>query len=602
MDLFAQMKIMDLMLKYMRGELSKIGGYPYVPQKERYNPDCGADSVPLPREVPEEMGISSAYLRRFIETLAADRRANVHTVMVLRHGRVIAQGAFAPWRCEVPQQVYSLCKSVVGMAIGIAEGEGLLSRGDRLIDLFPDKTRQLHSSRLGELTVEHLLTMTSGVKFNEIGSVLERDWARAYMESDFAFDPGCSFAYNSLNSYMLAAAVCRRSGMSLMSYLEERLFVPLGISGLQWERCPEGIEKGGWGLYLRTEDMAKLGQLYLNGGLWQGKRLLPEEFVRDAVRPHIRTENGECDRGYGYQVWMCPMEGAYQFNGMFGQYVVVHPALDMVIAVTAGSENLFGTGPVMEIVERFFGDDCRLSEMPLHRNRRAERALGRTLAGLSVLPPRPEDLPPSGFLARLRAALRPASAAGPRPLNEVEQRVTGRKYRIESAYGGLLPLILQAVHGNYSTGFSELSVVFYGDRLIASFTEQDGQHILEAGMDGAARGNELTIGGETYLVEAEARWARDEDENPVLKLFLHYIETPDTRLIKFRFSESRVRVDFSERPSVELALHMLGKVLPGDEKPAERPASRRLRRRAAGRMSEIVNPSSLGQIEECEQP
>ena len=223
MDAIVQMKTVGMLRRLAGGDLQHIGGYPFEPQKKGlYYTE--QERRPLPRSTPELQGVDSDAAAGFYRALEA---YHPHGAMLLRHGKVIAEGYWSPWQKGYANMVYSLSKSITGMAVGLAESEGLLRTDEWLVDIFPDKTPRIHAPRLDQLTVEHLLTMSSGLHFNESASLLERDWVRAALASDCAFAPGSRFFYNSLNSYLLAACVCRRAGMSLTDYLTPRLFSPM---------------------------------------------------------------------------------------------------------------------------------------------------------------------------------------------------------------------------------------------------------------------------------------------------------------------------------------------------------------------------------------
>ena len=218
---------------------------------------------PFPRATPESQGVSSRLLRRFLEELNRGRDLYMQDVMVLRSGRVICEAAFGSQDLRAAKYTFSACKSVVSLAVGLLADDGLLSVEEPVADIF-DESGTLRR-RLKDMTVEDLLTMRSGVQFTEAEALTETDWVRRFLSAAPKGEPGEEFAYNSLNTYMLSAIIRRRSGRSLMELLQERLFGPMGITDVRWETCPMGVEKGGWGLYIRPEDLAKLGQLVLDG-------------------------------------------------------------------------------------------------------------------------------------------------------------------------------------------------------------------------------------------------------------------------------------------------------------------------------------------------
>lgn len=555
MALIGQMKLADFCLKLYRGDLERLCGYEYVPQKKEYLPGA-AQSDPLPRSTPEAQGVPSGLVEQFLKELSALPDANTHSVVILRHGVQIAQAHFQPYLGDYPHILYSLSKTFTATAVGFAVQEGLLSLNDRLVDVFADKALPvpLRSGRLNALTIRHLLTMQSGVKFNELGSVMERDWAKAFMQSEIAFDPGSQFSYNSMNSYMLSAAVCRKAGMGLVEYPTPRLFEPLGMRGVQWETCPNGIEKGGWGLMLRPEDMAKLGQLYLQKGRYLVDGRMRQLLSADWVRRATSNQSGCCEgapHGYGYHIWLCKRPGVYNFNGMFGQYVIVLPKSDMVVAITGGSQNLMPESGTLGLVQDTFGGSELLSSSPLPKDIRALKGLVHTMRGLTLF--KKEILP-----RRTPAGLFRGLTGRRKELTDTERHYNGARFTLEKSFGSLLPLVLQGVHNNFTGGMQKLAFSFQPGECLLTVTEHDCDAVIPAGTDGAPRYANVTVNGETYYVGSFARWTTDEDDRDVLKVHISFVETPDTRILKCVFEEDgTLTVKFDERPSVALAFQMM---------------------------------------------
>ena len=202
------------------------------------------------------------------------------------------------------------------------------------------------------ITVENLLTMTSGVTFNESGIVSGNDWLGSFLNASVNGKPGTEFQYNSLNTYVLSAIVTKRTGETLTEYLTPRLFGPLGITKYYWETCPKGITKGGWGLFLCAEDMAKLGQLYLQRGKWNGQQLVSEYWIEISTARHLKTQNDTY--GYGYQLWMEQRPGSFEYNGMLGQNVIIYPDMDMVLVTNAGNKEMFQDCIMLNIIRKYF--------------------------------------------------------------------------------------------------------------------------------------------------------------------------------------------------------------------------------------------------------
>lgn len=565
MDLFGQMKMADFYFKLYRGELTRLSGYEYVPQKMRTEPHWDREDR-IPRATPEQQGISSAHIQSFLKELSRAKDVNPHSVLILRHGRAVTQAHFRPYRGDYPHMLYSLSKTFTATAVGMAIEEDKLSLTDRLVDLFPDKVAALHNPKLNAVTIRDLLTMQAGLKFNELGSVMERDWAKGFLQSEVVSEPGTQFSYNSINSYLLSAAIKRTTGMGLVEYLTPRLFQPLGIHGVTWETCPEGVEKGGWGLSLRIEDAAKLGQLYLQGGAWmvdgQPRQLLPRRWVAEATRNQLSQTEGAGD-GYGYHIWIGKRGNSYHFNGVFGQYVVVLPRYDVVVALFSGSQNLMPEGGGLDLIYRYFDSDEFYSDIPLPKNVHALKGLVHTMKRLTLMKkevmPRSSHLPKGiveKLLRRFSGKIHPEDT-----LSAVERRYDGAEYVLNKTHGSLLPLVIQAVHGNFTQGMERIRLDCVPGCCTLTLTEGGQENTVEAGTDGEPRYSEIICNDESYMVGAMARWAKDEDDRDVLKVYLSFIETPDTRILKLIFEEDTVLIRFEELPNVRAAFEMMSGLL-----------------------------------------
>jgi CubicO group peptidase (beta-lactamase class C family) len=293
----------------------------------------------LPRSSPEDQGVSSAGVLAFVE--AADRLDSMNSFMLLRHGHVVAEGWWAPYAPEAPHSLYSLSKSFTSTAVGLAIAEGKLSLDDEVLKFFPDDTPAKPSANLWAMRVRDLLRMNTGQQ-TEPPRTAAQPWVRTFLAHPVAFKPGTHFLYNTSATYMLSAIVQKATGQTLLDYLRPRLFEPLGIEHPTWEASPQGISAGGYGLSIRTEDIAKFGQLYLQRGMWHGKHLVPAAWVEAATA--LQTSNGsnpksDWDQGYGYQFWRS-RHGAYRGDGAFGQFCIVLPEQDAVVAITSGVRDM----------------------------------------------------------------------------------------------------------------------------------------------------------------------------------------------------------------------------------------------------------------------
>ncbi|MBO7403059.1 MAG: serine hydrolase, partial [Lachnospiraceae bacterium] len=258
MSLRINMRLLDIVRKASEGKGRELNYVRFEPWKKRF-PENTVIKQPFLRCTPEEVGVSSDYLLEFLKNLANAPETAIHSFMILRKGAVIAEGSFEPYKTKMWHVSNSLCKSIVALAVGIAIGEGRLKVDDTVIDILKGRSLPISAMLKRNLKVKHLLTMTSGLSGNEAVAATENDWTKVVLESNQLFAPGAHFNYNSMNTYLLAVILNEVTGQGLMDYIKNRLLAPMGIETLVWEKSPEGIEKGGWGMYITIEDMAKFG-------------------------------------------------------------------------------------------------------------------------------------------------------------------------------------------------------------------------------------------------------------------------------------------------------------------------------------------------------
>lgn len=305
---------------------------------------------PLPRSSPEKEGVSSAAVLGFVEA-AEKSRNEFQSFMLLRHGKVVAEGWWNPYQPGLKHTLYSVSKSFTSTAVGFAVNEGRLSINDKVVSFFPKDLPAVISPYLAGLTVKDLLCMLEGQDPDPTLTIANRDsnWVKGFLATPFVNKPGEHFLYNTMGVYILAAIVEQKTGQHLVDYLKPRLFGPLGIKGEDWENSPQGIDVGGWGLRLRTEDMAKMGQLYLQHGKWNGQQVLPAQWVADATTSYnsegpvwarnVPKDSSDWKQGYGYLFWRC-RHHAFRADGAFGQLIVVMPEEDAVVAVTCETRDM----------------------------------------------------------------------------------------------------------------------------------------------------------------------------------------------------------------------------------------------------------------------
>ncbi len=339
----------------------------------------------LPRSTPAAAGVSSRSIAALLDRLEA-RSVECHSIMVVRHGHVVAEGWWAPYSAERPHLLYSLTKSFTSMAVGLAIGDGLLSLDDRVVDVLPDHVPADISEQGSRISVHHLLSMTVGHgadSLEEAWQLEPGDLTKGFLRVPFTEIEGTRHVYDNATTYVLARMVERVTGRSLPELLDDRLFRPMGIDHAEWDRVASGAAFGFHGLHLTTEAVAAFGELLLREGVWGDRQLVPREWVRLATSRHIETvqlADGSRDAdslaGYGYQFWMS--RDGYRGDGAFEQLCMVYPEHDLVVAMTAG-DGPHGAAPAAV-------RDCLLPGLDAPDSTRDDEVLADRLRRLSFAP------------------------------------------------------------------------------------------------------------------------------------------------------------------------------------------------------------------------
>ena len=561
-----QIAVAELVLNMILG---KTGGtrVDYFPQK----PDFPFDAVyeqAFVRATPESQGISSDLFAALLRELDASKDTDMHHFMALRHGKVICECNFAPYPKGMWHITHSMCKSITGMAIGMLIEEGKLKLNENIYDIFSDHMNAFSKIFRPVITVENLLTMTSGVTFNESGIVSGNDWLGSFLNASVNGKPGTEFQYNSLNTYVLSAIVTKRTGETLTEYLTPRLFGPLGITKYYWETCPKGITKGGWGLFLCAEDMAKLGQLYLQRGKWNGQQLVSEYWIEISTARHLKTQNDTY--GYGYQLWMEQRPGSFEYNGMLGQNVIIYPDMDMVLVTNAGNKEMFQDCIMLNIIRKYFPVNYHPADV-LPENPLSYSLLKRLCGELENGENNNRSTSLRGGWKRNVVSRRKhsdkkysyrISAAVDRPSDHHSfmRAVSGRTYVMEQQNIGIAPLFVQVFHNNMTDGISEISFTYDAGNFWISFTEGEVIHKLPVGFGKAADGC-VDLHGEHYLVATLGEFARDENDIPVLKLEVTFIEECVKRKAHIFFHEDNgIEIRWNETPGKKMILAGLSSI------------------------------------------
>ena len=472
--------------------------------------------VTLSRSNPEVEGVSSEGINNFIEAVSKSKH-ELHSFMILRHGKVVSEGWWNPYRNDLKHTLYSCSKSFTATAIGFAVSERKLTVNDKVISFFPEDLPNQISSNLAELKIKDLLSMSVGHEKEPSNIISTSDnWVKEFLNTPIKYQPGTKFLYNSPATYMLSAIVQKVTGQRVIDYLKPRLFDPLGISGIDWEIDPKGINTGGWGLRLKTEDMAKFGQLFLQKGKWNGKQILPASWVEEASTMKIlqdpnatqsRKDSSDWLQGYCYQMWRCRNNG-YRADGANGQFIIVLPDKDAVIAITAEAPDMQGEINLIwkHLLPAF--EDKKLPSNP------------KLMASL-------KEKASSLYLPTLSRNVHSAK----------ESNISGKNYSMitgEKTFEGAsfefknnicyLSLKTDSVTHRIPFGFGKWEL---------SETTKFGPYLV-------ARAKANRVGLPIFKVAGSYGW---KDEKTI-EMTLRYIESPHTETITCTFEDEKVSVDF----------------------------------------------------------
>ena len=528
----------------------------------------------LPRaKTPEEAGVSGKQVEAFLNDIE-ENNINIHSFMILRHGKVAAECWRAPFSPEEPHALYSVSKTFTSAAVGIAVGEGLISLDDKVKDFFPEYTEKLHDKKLDALTVHHLVTMTSGKNPSILDDKSKGEWARSFFGFPWKNAPGEAFQYVSENIYMLCAILVKVTGVSVREYLEPRLFRPLGIDMPKWETDEYGVEAGGWGLYLTTEDVMKLMLCIHQGGVFNGLQVIPADYVKAMIS--FQADNAPANTspdskaGYGYCVWRNEAVNGYRADGMFSQFGIVFQDYDAIIAVNAGIP--------ME-------QDCRdliWKYFPAGFLDEAAPAEDTAVPGLN------ERLK----IAKIESPCPPSSS----PLAEFidGRRIHFRKKIFLNLIGfpmSMLPLAVTFMATDRAGNIDDVVFRFTEGAVFLSWREGDEQNTIKAGMDGHYCYGDMTLGKVTYKVCCTAEW-KEKDR---LFVSVRPIETIGKRMLDFSFNlNGRVVMDPSSDPSVPVICEYLSH---SAQDLTKNPLFLKVIRAAISLLPPIVEPKHYGKLQ-----
>lgn len=474
-----------------------------------------AQSNKLQHSTPEAQGVSSAGILDFINA-AEKSKTEFHSFVFMRHGKVVAEGWWNPYRADLKHSMYSCSKSFTAAAIGFAVTEGKIKVSDKIVDIFKEDLPATVSPYLAELTVKDVLMMSDGQDPDPTTVIPAKDnWVKAFLATPIVNEPGTKFLYNSMGTYMLSAIVTKVTGQKVIDYLRPRLFDPLGIKDIDWEESPQHINTGGWGLRIQTEGMAKFGQLYLQKGMWNGKQILPVSWVEEATTmkimqdpnaPQSKKDSSDWLQGYCYQMWRC-RNNAVRGDGAFGQYIIMMPDQDAVLAITAETPDMQDE---INLVWKYILPSMHDGTLP--EDKAGDAKLESKTASLAL---------PITAKTNIAPAVAADGKTYTMQANEKKIQAVGFKWQ-----GNALSLTLQTDTATYTFGFGD-------GKWQAGNTTMMGPYLVAAAKNVYAGLPALKIAG-----------SYDWKDDHTLELTLRYIESPHTAKLVCHFDGNNLSLDY----------------------------------------------------------
>lgn len=507
--------------------------------------------LPLEQRNTFSLGLSADRLFMLLNELATSRLCALDGFACARGEKLLFAGYRPPYSEENPHITNSTCKTVTAIAVMFAVSEGLLSEEDTLLSFFPEYENLLTPKYVKQITVRHLLTMTTGSKTSEVTSVVENDWVKAFLLTDCQYEPGTRFIYNSMNTYMLAAILTKVTEMSLMDYLKDRFFSPLGINHIKWELCPQGIERGGWGLHISLEGMLKIGIFLMNNGKFNGKQLIDAVYIKRMKETKVVQESDSLSVGYGYQLWHLP-KGRYMLSGMYGQHVIIDEQKKLVFATNAHGDRMSPDSHLTRTILKYMDDKALYQP----KNKLLEELSYRKF--MQELKIFTNGCYTNDFLKN-KTTVNKFYKQQREEVTELLIQFDGKRLHIDQASIKLFPYILQGMYMYppfhvtdiaFKMQTNTLKLCFYKERSKKSKEETRDSLILEAGY-GTYHMQTVFFGEDKKDVALKAYPSADEDGRSVLMLDIVFPAEGFSRLIKFFILEDgKIAIESQEFPDL----------------------------------------------------
>lgn len=510
----------------------------------------------LPGASTQELSLNAERIAAFFKDVATDRRCALDGLAICRGERMLFAAYRPPYNEQNPHITNSTCKTITAIAVMFAISEHRLLESDSVLSFFPEYETLLTPKAVRQMTVWHLLTMTSCSKCSEVASVTETNWVKAFLLSDCHQTPGSRFIYNSMNTYMLSAILNKVTGLSLMDYLKERLFVPLGINHVKWELCPLGIERGGWGLHLSLEGMLKIGLFLANDGVYKGKQLIQSAFIRKMKDITVEQTNDQFAVGYGFQLWHLP-HGFYMLSGMYGQHVVIDEKHKLIVATNAHNDKMFPDSLLVSKIISFM----------THKNlyRPAAPLQEKINCGylVQMLKGFRQGLDLGRFSKRIPypvylAAQKKQRKADNERLIRLIHIFEGKRLHVDQAVFKLFPYMLQGMYGYPPFQVSDIAfrctertwkLCFYREKVKKDNDGPREKMVMDAGFNEYCT-QSIFIGEEEKEIAVKTYPAVDEDGHDVVFVDIVFPDAGFSRVIKFFLLDDRIGIECMEYPDM----------------------------------------------------
>lgn len=515
--------------------------------------------IPLNGATTVELGINAEVVLQFLKKVTEKKSCALDGLAIAKDGKLLFAGYRPPYKESTPHITNSTCKTVTAIAVMFALSEHLITEEDTVLSFFPEYETILTPRYVKQINIRHLLTMTSGSKCNEVSAMVEDNWVKAFLLSECQYEPGSKFVYNSMNTYMLSAILCRVTGKGLMEYLRPRLFEPLGINHIKWELCSLGYERGGWGLHISIENMVKIGFFLANDGMYNGKQLLEKTFVKRMKTEYVPQDADFLAKDYGYQLWHLP-GNMYMTSGMYGQHIIIDESHNLIVATNAHCDKMFPDSALVKYVLSFMNHEKLYEPQNIIKEKMSYYMLVRGFKAFckgyritdatykqNVLLPFP--------LFEAKQEIRRKSET--EKLNYYLKKLDHKRIHVDQAAFKFFPYLMQGMYQCPPFMVSDISFKCGEDKISLCFYKENGKSdgpkreriIIESGINAYCYQNLLI--GENYTETAvKACYATDEDNYSVILFEIVFLSAGFSRIIKIFFQEERIAIECMEYPDM----------------------------------------------------